>query len=380
MMVFRNLVKFGVLVSLLLTEVASADAEMIRHLDKRLHFNSNSEIAFVQSFENRDQSYVYDQALAIIAYAHEKNQKKADALIEALKKVQLSDGSLYFSYYQNGKSPYPLEGDKRFAGALAWVALSLGHYQNAFSSKKHSDFHKKLLGYLHSQLVNVDGSLALKFNPTDIKETSWREDETAALEHNLDAYAAFRIFNELNPDSEWKETPAKIQHFVLSLWDSSQNHFWSGMNVKSGAINKEEIYLDNQTWSILALKDSDLSLISATKALKLNCEELMTEHKGIHGFFDRRPNRGPAQYEFVWSEGSLGQILAMEKLSHLNSSPFKCSGKSSEDFLVSLKKMMAQDGGIAYASADVPDFTTSSSIAGSAWFYFAKKKINPFSI
>lgn len=378
-MVFRNLRNWAILGCLLMASQSIADS-LVDHLDSRLHVSKKSGSAFIQSFENRDQSYVYDQALAIITYAHEKNQSRADALIEALKEVQLRDGSLYFSYYQNGKSPYPSEGDKRFAGALAWVALSMGHYQKAFSSKKHHAFHQKLLSYLHSQLVPINDSLALKFNPTDLMETTWKEDETAALEHNLDAYAAFRIYNELNENSQWKETSGKIQKFVFSLWDSSRNHFWSGINLKTGSINKDEIYLDNQTWSILALEDADLKKISVAKALNLNCEELMTEHKGIVGFYDRRPNRGPAEHEFVWSEGSLGQILAMEKLSRIESSPFHCSGKSSDEFLTFLKKMTAIDGGIAYASAEVPDFTTASSVAGSTWFYFAKKKINPFSI
>jgi len=141
MMVFQNLKKWAMLACLLGSGlVAASEDSLILHLDKRLHFSKHSDSAFIQSFENRDQSYVYDQALAIITYSHEKNLKKADALIEALKKVQLKDGSLYFSYYQDGKSPYPLEGDKRFAGALAWLALSLGHYQKAFASQKHHDF------------------------------------------------------------------------------------------------------------------------------------------------------------------------------------------------------------------------------------------------
>lgn len=380
MMVFRNLKQIMILSTLFWAGLLLAETSLIKHLDQRMHFSPKSGSAFIQSFENRDQSYVYDQALAIITYSYEKDLKKADALIEALKEVQLPDGSLYFSYYQNGKSPYPQEGDKRFAGALAWVALSLGHYEKSFSSKKHLAFQEKLLSYLHTQLVPYKETLALKFNPTDIKDTLWKENETAALEHNLDALAAFRIYNEFHPQSAWKEIPEKIQSFVFTLWDPSRNHFWSGMNVKDGSINKDEIYLDNQTWSILALGDTDLKKISGKKALELNCDELKTEHKGIVGFFDRRPNRGPATHEFVWSEGSLGQILAMDKISQHENSPFRCDGLGSEDLLLSVKKMTSKDGGIAYASADVPDFTTSSSIAGSTWFYFAKKKINPFSI
>ena len=72
-MVFRNLKHILVLSALCWTSLLHADASLIRHLDARLHFSSQASSAFIQSFEDRDQSYIYDQALAIITYSHEKN-------------------------------------------------------------------------------------------------------------------------------------------------------------------------------------------------------------------------------------------------------------------------------------------------------------------
>jgi len=40
--------------------------------------------------------------------------------------------------------------------------------------------------------------------------------------------------------------------------------------------------------------------------------------------------------------------------------------------------MATTDGGIAYATIKNSDFTTSSSVAGTAWYYFIANSINPF--
>jgi hypothetical protein len=43
--------------------------------------------------------------------------------------------------------------------------------------------------------------------------------------------------------------------------------------------------------------------------------------------------------------------------------------------------MRRADGGIAYATETLnKDFTESSSVAGTAWLYFAIKDINPFGV
>lgn len=362
---------------------AADESPYLKNLVSRIHSLPNSKGSLIQSFEKRDQSYVYDQALAIIAFSKAGMKKEARSLLQGMSSLQLKDGSLYFSYYLNGISPYPQEGDKRFAGALAWVALSVGHYQSAFNSKEFISFHEKLLSYLAAEMkpvsINGNKALALKFNPTNVSETSWNETNTAALEHNLDLYAALKLYSQLNSKSKWKSETSGLKTFILSLWDSQRSHFWSGADLATGAINKEEIYLDNQTWSLLALDAETLKEINITAALELNCEELYTEHNGAKGFMDRRPVRGPFAESFVWSEGTLGHVLAVNKAQDLQKKELKCQGKKNSEILNSLTNMKTSDGGIAYAtSATNPDFTTSSSVAGTAWMYFALARINPF--
>lgn len=359
---------------------AVTNHELIQNLSARLQELPEGRGTLIKSFESHSQSYIYDQALAIIAFVNESDQKKSRKLLQAMKSLQMPDGALYFSYYMDGKSPYPIEGDKRIAGAMAWVALSAVHYQHKFKDKEFVDFNHKLLTYLHSQIlpieINGKSMKALSFAPSDVKNTPFEEPDVAALEHNLDAYAAFYHYTRLNPGTDWSKEVQHLKTFILSMWDPKSSHFWSGASFRTGAINKSELYLDNQTWSLLALDKDALKEIAYSDALKMNCEKFLVKHEGIDGFYDSKPTRRPANHEFVWSEGTLGQVLAMKRLNENT-----CKDKTSEDFISSIKKMKQPDGGIAYATPSKnTDFTTSSSVAGTAWMYFASNGLNPFEL
>lgn len=360
---------------------ATTQEALIQNLSSRMHKLPHAKGSLIKSFTTHSQSYIYDQALAIIAFTKANKKNKASELLLGLKSLQMKDGSLYFSYYLNGESPYPIEGDKRFAGAIAWVALAATHYQHHFKSKEFYSFNKKVLAYLQTQIAPIalkrTKTKALKFSPTDIKSTPWKENETAALEHNLDAYAAFFHFDRINDSRLWNQEVAHLKIFIMNMWDSSRSHFWSGANIKTGTINQSELYLDNQSWSLLALDNKTLREIDPKLALELNCDAFFVEHEGVVGFMDSKPTRRPASSKFVWSEGTLGQVLAMKKIDQTSS----CKNQSPDQILVSISKMKQSDGGISYATKTPnPDFTTASSVAGTAWLYFAVQNINPFEV
>lgn len=363
---------------------AVPNSELLANLRSRFHPSPMGGV-LIKSFTHHNQSYVYDQALATIALIRDNDQKSARELLKAMENLQLPDGSLYFSYYLTGQSPYPTEGDKRYSGAIAWIALAAIHYQNQFDSKEFYKFNHKLLHYLDRQMDTITISdkthRALKFNPTDVPSTPWREDDTAAIEHNLDAYSAFLHFNHLNPQSEWKKNVTHLKTFILSMWDNSRSHFWSGASIKNSTLNRQELYLDNQSWTLLALDNETLANLDMKEALRLNCEAFMVDHEGIQGFMDSKPLRKPASSKFVWSEGTAGQILAMKRFGRISNEPMVCNKKDADHFLRSIKKMKTPDGGIAYATTTTnPDFTTSSSVAGTAWLYFAANDFNPFQV
>lgn len=373
----------GIIVTFQLSAVTNE--VLIKNLNSRLKDLPNGRGALIKSFANHSQSYIYDQALAVIAYTRENDEKSARRLLTGLRGLQLKDGSLYFSYFLDGSSPYPDEGDKRISGAMAWVALAASHYQHRFKSKEFLELNYKLLSYLDSQIlpieVNGKNLNALVFAPNDVESTAFNETDVAALEHNLDAYIAFSHFIKINRSKRWKNNVNELRKFIMALWDPVQLHFWSGASFKERRINKSEFYLDNQSWSLLALDKSSLDEISPRAALQKNCDYLFVKQEGIAGFMDSKATRRPASHEFIWSEGTLGQVLAMMRIHKIQEAPITCNGQSSYDFISSVKKMRKEDGGIGYATVtEKKDFTSSSSVAGTAWMYFAMNEFNPFEL
>jgi hypothetical protein len=368
----------GVLCVLLLSSSLKAmtDQDLLRYLRGTI-VPIKDRGSLIQSFSKKDQSYIYDQALAIIAFSHSGEFDNARALLQGLKSLQLDDGSLYFSYYLNGKSPYPEAGDRRYAGAIAWVALAAATFQNTFASGEFVSFNQKILTYLSEQMryAKYQGKsfAAITFAPSNLPYTTWNENEVAALEHNLDAYAAFSAFQKLNPDPIWQQRVDELENFISVMWDPSRQHFWSGFNFQDKSINKDEYYLDNQSWSFLTIPPKLLRTFSSD-ALVRNCKWLLTEFEGKKGFFDGRPTNRQAEHKFIWSEGTAGQLLAMKR-AKLTS----CGESSTKNLEADLKMLKNPDGGIAYATTSKnPDFTTLSSVAGTAWTYFLLKDFNPF--
>lgn len=351
----------------LLCVFSTEASELISNLRSRVQDLSHDRGSLIKSYSTHSQSYIYDQALAIIAFTRSGDLSSARKLLHGLESLQMKDGSLYFSYNMDGTSEYK-NGEKRIAGAISWVALAAVQYQSKFKTKEFYKFNHKLLSYLHSEIVPVGkDQKGLRFSP---------DRDIAALEHNLDAYSAFLHFSEINKSHEWKNEITHLKKFILSMWDNRTKHFWSGANTVTGVINKSELYLDNQTWSLLALDSTTLKEISPDDALELNCEVFHVKDEGVEGFMDSKPTRAPASDKFVWSEGTLGQILAMQKVQKNT-----CNETSVSVFMENVKKMSKADGGIAYATpTSNKDFSSESSVAGTAWMYFAVHGINPFQI
>jgi hypothetical protein len=331
-----------------------------------------TDAVLIQSFTDRSQSYLYDQALAIIAFTRAGEQANAKKLVHALEQLQNADGTWYFSYYLDGKSPHPEEGDMRPHGAIAWAALAILTYENASKDLSYRKVWKKTLTHLESHIVFIPRLKrhGLTFSSVDNIKTAWDEREVAALEHALDAVATFRLAHQLTQDMRWKKAQKRLEEFSVSLWDEAEGHFWSGANVLTGKINRGEFYLDNQSWSALALSHLPLK-DKLRSALKASCR-LSVVSGTRHGFTE---SRSPAsQQEFIWSEGTAGKALAL----HFQEA--QCAGTETSRYLDTLESMKLA-GGVRYVDRPhVIDFTDAPSVAGTVWTWFLRHKINPLDV
>lgn len=331
-----------------------------------------SHASLIQSYQNFPRSYIYDQALAIIAFTEAKKFKEAKRLILALEKLQLKDGSWYFSYHLDGSSPHPTEGDMRPHGAIAWVGLAILTYQKKTADPRFAPVWNKALNYLSLHLRKVpylDGE-GLIFSSVDNSKTAWNETEIVALEHTLDVYATYRLAYQLTGSKRWQKKQFAVEKFVLGMWDKENGHFWPGVNIQTGKINRQEFYLDNQSWSALAFVGHP-EKEKFKQSLLASCRLTTTEGQYI-GFSE---SRSPAStQDFIWSEGTAGKALALSLYGQ------SCDNTSPDSYLTTLNSMSVK-GGVRYINkAQVVDFSNSPSVAGTVWTWFLRHKLNPFGV
>lgn len=353
----------------------------IRNLLGRLSTDTVGDGRLIRSFRDLDAFFLYDQAVAIVALAHAGEQGAAEQILLALDHLQRADGSWWFSYDYQGGSPWPAEGDHRPSGAIAWVVMAANAYESAFDDPGFAAMAASALDYLDARRTPVEyaciPSAPVRFAPVDSPTTPWDETRVVSLEHNLDALAAFEGYAALHDAPAYAEIANEIRQFAESMWRG--NRFYAGFDLAAGSPNGVEQYLDLQSWGALALGPE------WSGGLDFNCSHLFDTAgfisqvaAGVHGFFDLRVAGAEPAHRFVWTEGTAGMILALEQAAAAGEA-VDCPDPAA--LLLHLDALADSDGGIPYATTTTnPDFSTSSSVAGTAWLYLAREGINPFAL
>ena len=336
----------------------------------------------IRSFHDMDSAFLYDQALAVIAFSLAGEQASAEQIINALAKSQSASGAWVFAYLADGADANP-GVDMRIAGANAWFGMALNAYQKAFGSTKYLAMSTRLHDYLRAETVAVTingaGRRGLRFAPTNYVAG---RTGIFALEHQLDAYASLHQYHALNGGSQYLTAATQLQQTAESLWNGTR--FLGGYDANTGTLNTGERYLDTYSWSVLALGNVGSAGQNFAAALPGMCDYFNTAGQldypsrkvtGIVGFYDVIYDNVPSSAPFVWSEGSLGAIMAMRQ----GAPTMGCAGNGASQMLESLNYMVDKLGSMPYATRNTnADFTSSGSVAGTAWLYYANRNENPY--
>jgi ribosomal protein L21E len=336
----------------------------------------------IRSFRDMDSAFLYDQALAVIAFSLAGDQAHADLIINAMAKLQSASGAWVFAYMTDG-SDANAGVDMRIAGSNAWFGMALNAYQKAFNSTKYLAVSTKLHNYLLGELINIsiNGSAkkGLRFAPTNYVAG---RTGIYALEHQLDAYASMHQYYALNGGAQYLSAANSLRAMSESLWNGSR--FLGGYDANTQTLNTSERYLDNYSWSVLALGNTGSSGQNFAAALPGMCDYFNVTGKldypsrkvtGIVGFYDVIYDNVPSSSPFVWSEGSLGAVMAMKQ----GASTMTCAGNTAANIVESMNYMVDKLYTMPYATQNSnADFTSSGSVAGTAWLYFANQNKNPY--
>ena len=263
-----------------------------------------SSARLLRSYPTLDNLYLYDQALAILAFTHAGEQAAAKRALDALHVLQIRDGSSkegswYFSYDVFGSDVQPGE-DRRVAGAIGWMAIALNAYRMKFRDPTYDGMWHRVMKYLAAEMVpasyNGIDFRAVRFQGTDSPRTQWKEPSVLSVEHNLDAYSAFRIYAKLTGKKEFAKRAEQVRAFLRAMWVPKENRFYAGYDLGAEAPNTSEFYKDTQSWGLLALGHNPAITAKYKKGLDVICENFMEPAGYVRG----RKEAFPGFFDWIW--------------------------------------------------------------------------------
>lgn len=320
----------------------------------------------VLSYRDSNRSLLEDQALAAIAFVRADQRDLAEKILNSLVALQSPDGSWPFQFESDRKKIVAINEDIRPAGSVAWAALAFVTFERKYSSTQFEHTVGQAFAYLSKQRTTVTWA---EKTSHPIRYSSDRRSRVS-FEHNLLAYAAFS--RAAGYSNDYGKIAEDLRTFLESMWDGER--FYGRFDTESGEPDRDEVYLNTQSWALLILGPQGSEDQDFTKGLKNNCTEFFSQTP-VAGFVQFHPrDRAPATISPIWSEGTFGMMMAM-KIAGLAT----CAGKQPADLQSAMNSLISTDGGVAYSTPSLdPDFSSAASVAGTVWQYFVRQQFNPF--
>ena len=326
------------------------------------------------SLEKREDCFVYDEALAAMAFTHKGDYKRARLLFDFFDNVRKKHikekGEIWgFTdvYKRNGK-----ETETRAAGPNAWVLMALNYYYAKSGDATYLPLAKDIAEWLIS-LQSIEGGIIGGYYGNG-KPMTW-----ISTEHNFDCYSAFRDFGIITGDEKYLKLAKEVKKWLDDdAWDKKAKRFFLGRRNPNFAT-------DLSGWALLSLgRDYAPSLAFAIEKSQ-NAQLYKVKNVKVEGFdfgSTYKTSTFPDK-DAVWFEGTAHMILAFEKAGQ----------KAERDYFMNeLDKCLTDSpafpytAGLPYASNEgtpVYDSWLMQSkplcVSSTAWYYFAKNSFNPFS-
>jgi hypothetical protein len=382
-------------------------------------------------------AFVYDNALACIAFLATGEKARAQQILDAFIFAQENDryyhdGCLRNAYasgdlktppgwecgrtqdrtkpvarlpgvYRPNLPPQPWKEDVYHVslntGNMAWAMLAFLAYQDSQklpADSKYMTAARRLGDWIISNCSSSIGFTAGK--------EGW-EGEAHPLtylstEHNLDLYSAFSRLGRADSAGrdKWNRAALRARSFVERMWDAKEGKFWTGSDPSGSLENTNVVPLDVQPWTLLALNRQFTNYAS--------CLDYAENHL-------RFPARGPGfrfslctkepppgtTLDGVWLEGTAQMATAYKYLADFAGTPAtRDEYRQRAEIIWSwLQSKLLQNGALPAATVDFlwtgfdlpkPQNETSPPnpwcyhcrphIGATCWYIFAEHGVNPF--
>lgn len=312
-------------------------------------YASGSTLRLIQSYSDgglQSTSFTYDNAVSIHGYlaaGGDDNVQRARILGESLlyaqrTNVPIADGRFAQAYFVNtpardGSGAYITPAAAPFyfytsaVGDQAWAGMALAKLYAHTQEQAFLTGALWVANWIVDNAYSTSGAGGFSFG-TNINQynQSVPSGNGKATEHNIDTYAFFTMLHALtdggssNNGMYWAALAEHARTFVLAMYNAKGPFFWTGTQPNGVDINYYPVPEDCQTWSYLALLDTNLGKTIDWATANLETTDTasaphssLTGSQQVHGLvFDTASlNSGADDQHAVWLEGTSHGIAAL---------------------------------------------------------------------
>lgn len=368
------------------SEQAFVTSQIINGMYRWIKNRQNLKTGLVLSYEGsshlKNIAYTYDQSLAAIVFMVFGDDGRAEKILSFYLNKLREEKNIYNAYYTNGQSAEY----KIHSGVNAWLGIAALQYTERTKTKKFLPIINHVEKTLYKMMDKEGG---IKGGPQD----SWY-----STEHNLDAYAFFRLLNKIiRKDDSFKK---------IKNWISKYAYTENQVPINRGK-GDSTIATDTYAWSITALgpktlkemeMDPDLILKFAANNCKVKTMFEYDQQKIPVEGFDFAKSRNAARGGVISCEWTAQMILAYQIMANFyqdkNKEKYKKYADEALFYAIELQKMIITspsfagkaDPALPYASAAnidtghgwrTPAGDKVGSLSATAYFLIAYRGYNP---
>ena len=331
----------------------------------------------------RNAAFVYDNAVAAMAFLSAGRREEAEILLDSLVYAAENDryqpGRVRNAYAAGDISAFPgWDGKARMpgwydaedgewyedryqtgsnVGNTSYAALALLQDDALYGNERYLQTAKWLMDWVIENCSDGTPGFTAGYD-------GWPEGGEGvtyvftykSIEHNIDAYAAFRQLYARTGEEKYADAAQSALELVRSLYDEERGLFCTGTGDDGKTPSTENIVLDAQVWACMSLGEEFTPYEDALKAV-----EEMRLPDGGYPFCASNVNGG------WWAEGTAYTALMYRLRGE--------DGKA-EEALKALESIQLEDG--LFPAATVPNLSTGFGLFdGSPWEYGNAPHITP---
>jgi hypothetical protein len=317
-----------------------------------------------------DRSFVYDDALAMIALSLAGRRDDARAIGDTLAALLTPDAALGFSFSLASPTAYNVRYVR--AGAVAWAGYAMALHDALAHERRFTPVARRIADRLLASRISTPGDPRAGLVPAG--RGAWRDHYRrfdaqhvaayCATEHQIDAYFLLDALAETDPTGRYRAAADELAaRLVDALWLPAEGRFAVAVTER-GVVTDRALDAAGAWGALFLLARGDRA--RAERSLGYTLRTFARRGSGLPGY---APYAGevpdyPGQdlSRTLFAEGTAGVALALLRVGR---------DREADALAGSLRALQREgDGGVLYATPGAEDFPELAAAAPTAWLLF----------